>query len=339
MNTPIPSQDITVIVRGLVVGQGEADARQHFTQRALESIRAVLPGAQVILSTWKGSNLTGLNYDEVVLSDEPEGLYMLREDGSEKLIAANNQIITTRAALSYVDRPYVLSVRSDVVLEHAGFVSYFVTYNKQPPHDVVGHRIAVLPTYNPRRSFALFLFDVCDWFYFGTVADISDLFEIPLMSHDRHVRRVPEQLPYIKDNLESEQYIWTSFLKKKGYFDGLPSLHYLDERLLKLSEQSYARYTIMVPASRAGVVCLKMPRAGYGARPWLSQGLYTFNEYKQLYNRYVARTLIVVPNPFEVFACYLIPYLRRILAATSPILYKGIVNRIRKLHGSTNILK
>lgn len=333
----ITSNNISVIVRGLIVGQSESDPNKQYTRRSLESIRKHLPHAQIILSSWSGSDVTGLDYDELVLSDEPEKIYLSQENEQKKMIAANHQITSTKNGLEKADRAYVISMRSDIVLTHTRFTSYFLKYNQVGPDTVVSKRILTLPTYNPRKS--PFLFDVCDWFYFGARQDIEKLFSIPLMKEENlHGKKINGLYP-IKENLESEQYIWTTFLKENNYPANIQSLNEISPELMNLSEQSYARYTIMIPAPKLGIVCLKMPYAGYGASPWLSQGLYTLTEYNHMYNKYNPDTILYVPNIVELFLYPLAFSARKLIAKINPSLYKKMVNLIRNVHGSNNLLK
>jgi len=59
-------EDISVIVQGPVVG-----APDHLTRRCLASVRQHLPGAELVLSTWQGSDTGGLEYDLLVPNQDP----------------------------------------------------------------------------------------------------------------------------------------------------------------------------------------------------------------------------------------------------------------------------
>ena len=58
----IISNDISLVVQGAVT---------PVTKAVLNSLRAIFPGAELILSTWEGSALDGLSYDKAVLSPDP----------------------------------------------------------------------------------------------------------------------------------------------------------------------------------------------------------------------------------------------------------------------------
>lgn len=333
----IASKDISVVVRGLVVGGEEKDPRDRFTERCLESIRRYLPEAEIILSTWTDQATDRLDYDVLVTNEQPEEVFMIHPGGEVRRITTNNQIITSQAGSLKASRPYILNIRSDIKLSGNGFIDLFQKFNTGEQAGYFHEKIVVLPTYNPRRG-PKFLFNVCDWFYFGRSEDIRDLFDIPLMDVSKLKGEPVNGFHPVVENFGCEAYIWTTWLKKHGQAT-VPNQAYWSEEAFKESERSYALNTIMSPASVIKVECLKMPRAGYGARPWLSQGLYTFTEYQRLYNLYHSRPVAVSFNPFEELGYAAMLFLRRALGKISPALYKKIVNGIRKLNGSTNLIK
>ena len=59
----IDTNDISVVVQGAI--------DQINTPKCLRSIRKRLPGAEIILSTWEGSPIDGLDYDKLVLNKDP----------------------------------------------------------------------------------------------------------------------------------------------------------------------------------------------------------------------------------------------------------------------------
>lgn len=339
MNKLIAYADITVIVRGLVVGAEELDERKKFTKQSLMSVRKHLPGARLILSTWKGSNTEGLTYDELLLNDPPAAPTLIKPDGSLKFMTGNNQIVAMRNGLLKVATPYTLTMRSDMILTGIGFIEYFLRFNKTKDSEILEKKIVVLPTYNPRRNGAFtYLFNVCDWFYFGLTGDIKKMLNIPLMSEDAMLGEKRDGHYQYEKNFETEQYIWANFLKKYQEVQ-LPYPTFFAKEALVASEESYARNLIFLPAQKAQVDCLKMPHAGYGARPILSQGLYTFNEYKKMYKQYSADSIFYFPNLCEDIIYFFLLRARLWFKNLNPNHYKRIVNLIRRTHGSENLLK
>lgn len=333
----IESKNISVIVQGLVVGATDVDGEKRFTERCLNSVRKYLPDAQIIFSTWERCNTDNLNCDVLIKGVEPEDIFMSFSDGTLKLMTVNNQIISTQNGLKASDRPYALKIRSDILLNGTSFIKYFEKYNKNNDSQFLKKRVVTLPTYNPRKG-AKFLFDPSDWIFFGLTEDIKNIFNIPIMKEDDLKGEKKNGHFLIKNNLEAEQYIWVNFLSKYKKIN-LPSINFFSEELLEESEASYARNLIMMPAQKIKVKCLKMPNAGYGARPWLSQGLYTYSDYRRMYNKYNDKKIPFIPNIAEDI-CYFLAYKSRLLIKnTAPGAYRRIVNFVRKINGSYNFLK
>ena len=335
----IPSESISVVINGLVVGNSDADERERFTKRSLESVRKYLPNAQLILSSWEGSDISGLDYDDVVLSPQPVPIYITTTEGQTKLMSGNNQIVSSQNGLKLARRQYTLRMRSDTVLTGTNFLNYFVTYNRYPNNGILKKKVVVLPTFNPRRAgHGRFLFDTCDWLFFGLTEDIKNIYDVPFVK-ESDMRGVKTNGGYpAEENFSTEQYLWLNFLRK--YEDVcFPSYSYNTPEALALSEKSYAENAIMVPAHKAGFLSLKMPHAAYGARSFLSQGLYTFNEYKKMYNRYNAHKIFYISNPFENLAYAITLRSRTLMKKAAPGLYKTIVNIVRKRNKSDDLLR
>ena len=116
-NQSIGSDEITVVVQGAV--------DPVCTTKCLSSVRKHLPNAEIILSTWEGTDVSDLDYDEVILNGDP-GSFMM--SGFEK----NNvrrQIYSTIKGIKQARRRYVLKIRSDIKLKNANFLKYFNRFN------------------------------------------------------------------------------------------------------------------------------------------------------------------------------------------------------------------
>jgi hypothetical protein len=66
----IDNRDITVVVQGPVQALPDRDQDEGITQLCLRSVRELLPGARIILSTWDQQDLDGLDYDELVINTD-----------------------------------------------------------------------------------------------------------------------------------------------------------------------------------------------------------------------------------------------------------------------------
>ena len=112
--------DITIVFQGAFkpyVTQG----KESFL-RNVRKAKRVLPGAKIIVSTWKGAEIpSGLVVDDIVFSEDPGALPPLKLT-DDKPNNANRQLLSTQAGLAAVTTPYAVKLRSDCYLEHAGFL-------------------------------------------------------------------------------------------------------------------------------------------------------------------------------------------------------------------------
>lgn len=213
----IKPHDISVVVQGPITGNPDDRYEKRLTYRCLESVHKYLPGAEVIVSTWKGSNVSGLSYDVLVESDDPGALpadmelrgrqilYNKRHynstvkagiealvnspdelkfsrDRHRPLYNANRQIVCTKAGLLAATKPYAMKLRSDMVLTGTGFLEFFGKYNARNPSWRILKDRVVTNTYfarNPYRKYP-YPFHPSDWFHFGRRDDVLNIWNIPL---------------------------------------------------------------------------------------------------------------------------------------------------------------
>ena len=170
----INTEDISVVVQGAV------DKKN--TPLCLKSVRKHLPGAEIILSTWKGTDTHGLDYDQLVLSDDPGGV----KDKKNKFVNnLNRQIVSTQSGLASSERTYCFKMRSDLVLTSNSFLKHMNLYPKRDKKRIffkervlfcsmffkkylgeVAHTVMPTP------------FHISDWLMFGLREDIMKLFDI-----------------------------------------------------------------------------------------------------------------------------------------------------------------
>lgn len=110
--------DISVVIQGAV---GTA------TQKCLTSVRRFLPEAEIVLSTWAGADTDALDFDILVQSQDPGGI---RHDFAIQNVknSSNNfnrQLLSTNAGLAKATRQYALKLRSDLMLQGTGFLTYW----------------------------------------------------------------------------------------------------------------------------------------------------------------------------------------------------------------------
>ncbi len=99
----INNADISVVVQGPVQARDDRPMDEGITYRSLQSIRQYLPGAHIILSTWPDQNLQGLDYDELVICEDPgPNIYRYLADGTPGKLNNNRQIVSSREGLKRV---------------------------------------------------------------------------------------------------------------------------------------------------------------------------------------------------------------------------------------------
>ncbi|MGQ9806153.1 MAG: WavE lipopolysaccharide synthesis family protein [Chlorobiales bacterium] len=181
-----------------VVVQGPIHHQDDLTKRVLKSVRTHLPDAELILSTWNGSDVSGLDCDVLLLNDDPGAI-----NGNNNV---NRQIVSTRNGLEKASRKYAMKLRTDTLLTGTGFLDVFNLYPERRDDFKVFERKIVIPTIYTRHplhfsfySGVFHFFHPSDIFQFGLKTDLWSLWNIPLST--TFSRCVPEQ------------YIWTTCLK------------------------------------------------------------------------------------------------------------------------------
>ena len=166
----IDTNDISVVVQGAV--------DKYITPLCLASIREHLPGAEIILSTWEGTNVEGLDYDQVLLNKDPGGYDYWNQEYTIKG-NTNRQIYSTIQGLRTAKGKYAAKVRTDFVFESAGFISWF---NKYPARNdeysffeskvICCDNFSRDPRYQHRLRFLRLVLHPSDFFFFGYKDDL-----------------------------------------------------------------------------------------------------------------------------------------------------------------------
>jgi hypothetical protein len=213
-------RDLSVVVQGPVMG-GRRDAEdQQLTRRCLASVRNHLPEAQIVLSTWRGSDLANLSFDVLIENDDPGPVYYTDLPGKSNNV--NRQITTTRNGLLAADRRYSLKLRSDMIVEGTGFADYFNRFPVRCDWSFLKSKVVSSTMYAriPGHIFQ-WPFHPGDWFFFGETQDVRDIWDIPLSPEPDFTnwfvgrpRPLNDQWPTHMSRYMPEQYIWLSFLRK-----------------------------------------------------------------------------------------------------------------------------
>lgn len=218
------TNQFSVIIQGKVFGLPSDSYAKQLTLQCIESIRKYLPGAEIIISTWEGSETSHLNADQVIFNTDP-GATAYHIHDPNFFNNNNRQIVSTYNGLKAATSKYAIKMRGDCMLAGTDFLQYLKDFPRSARHSFFKQRV-IIPTMfsrNPRRIPQLI--HPSDVFQVGLTEDLLDLWNIPIQPEPQTTRAFPLETRIINNSLESsfyrmkfgsEQYIWYAFTKKKG---------------------------------------------------------------------------------------------------------------------------
>lgn len=205
----VSSENISVVVQGPVT---------EATKRCLVSIRKYLPKSEIVLSTYEGSHLDGLDYDVVVLSEDPGANGIIRKWPFKEAHNVNRILLTSYKGICAARRRYCLKVRSDIELVSAAFLDIYNKYAHNLSEDSIVFRRIMVEGLCTSKSLA---FSIGDWWCLGLTSDLRKMFDTPYYEKERvpfFLKKDNMQLrPYMGDfvcRYTPEQYIGYSFYKR-----------------------------------------------------------------------------------------------------------------------------
>lgn len=215
----IDTKDISVVVQGAI------DKTQ--TPLCLKSIRKYLPEAEIILSTWEGSDVSGLDYDVLVLSEDPgsDGICCYNVNG-HSLCNVSRQLVSTQKGIAKCTKEYAIKMRADFFLTSNNFLKYFNSYNiREDKYSVFKNRVIVASVasrlFSPTTGFPT-PYHPSDFFFFGRKCDIADYFCDTSLPRKNEMcdypLKSPHKLPFLANNFRyaPEQFFCVEWLKRHG---------------------------------------------------------------------------------------------------------------------------
>lgn len=257
----ISSKEISVVVQGAI------DKKN--TPKCLESIRKFLPEAEIILSTWENSDVEGLDYDILVLNQDPMGLYNRTNNTINNV---NRQMISTFNGIKKSSKKYILKIRSDVLLKSSKFLIYFDKFPVRiSDYSIFKSRIIVSTLFTKRyldnKSKIPVPFHISDWFQFGEREDIYSLWNSPLANQENDIA-VNENIEkcfydcWINDRYTTEQFIFYNSINNSDKYKNkilFSNMLDLNSAVIGLSEQVIMNNFILKSPTSLGCVVLKEP--------------------------------------------------------------------------------
>lgn len=293
MNT-IQSSDICLVWQGLC---------QPITQNCVYSARALLPNAQMILSSWTNSADYLQSVDIQVHTKEPAGI--LLDDKSCTYNNINRQIVSTCAGLEKATRPYCLKIRTDILLENVDFLKEFGRYDEMAPPLHVKNRILICNYYTRNPRVYPLPFHPSDWVLFGRTEDLKRYFSAPCESTEeiRWFTTHPREQTGFYTNLLSryvpEQYLCLNFLRQ---FEPVHCDCFYDatEENIRQTERMLAGdFVVLDYQKQFGIRFTK-----YRPNRYLEKSSLVSHRYwKQLFQEYCLHKTEF--RPFRLFLCFL----------------------------------
>ena len=257
------------------------------TKECIASIRQHLPGSELILSTWEGTDVAGLDVDHVVFNQDPGGL----EVGTAQRRLVNNinrQLVSVRGGLAAATRPYAMKTRVDIRFESSAFLDEIEAYGAHGSQHLLEGRIVSCTriSVDPRR--APYPMHLSDWIHVGRRADIEKLWSAPIVGVDEarwfDTREVPaaERL-WSRDSrcrYTPEQYLLVSLVKSAG---GRVPEHTWDtsEYFTTMTEMVIAdNFVLLEPEQFA----LSFTKYNWPLANWAN--CYSHDEWRGMYNQY-----------------------------------------------------
>lgn len=162
----VKARDVSVVLQGPV---------RFETPESVESVRRLLPEAELILSTWEDEDVSGLGPIRVLRSEKPSA--PIQHDRLSVPNNLNRLIRSSKVGVAAVTRPYVLKMRSDMVLDSLAFLDTFECFPERGPMPLFAHKVLV-PALFSRTAYRghAVPFHLSDWAVFGLAQDVRALF-------------------------------------------------------------------------------------------------------------------------------------------------------------------
>ena len=186
--TEIKQNDITFVVSGPVHEGGIESSHnrpstfRYSTKEVLQSIRKHYPEAKILLSTWEGSSTQGLEFDQLVLSEDPGSEIEYITKG--KIYNINNTRMATSvyAGLKKVTTKYAVRTRTDILCINNKMVERYESLLKQMPLSPNSElkkfkQKIMIPNELLSATVKNMPFFIADSFNFGLTEDIIKLWE------------------------------------------------------------------------------------------------------------------------------------------------------------------
>lgn len=283
----IDTKEISVLVQGPI--------NMEITPQSIESVRKYLPEAEIILSTWVGSNTTSLDYDILVLSEDPGGTIV-----NWPHIITNNcnrQLVGIQNGLKKVKRKYCLKLRTDFILLNDNILKYWDRFPFMGnTFKIFKHRILTCSVFSQIHAGPKKMplpFDPSDFYLFALTKDLKDYFlDTVLMREDELTGYepkflYPDKLPFEGrgSKFSPEQHYCLSWVKR--HIDGVKYADYTDwnDENFQLSNNIlFSNFAFLSPA-QSGITGEKYDRI-MKMEDKFDDGMISYKKFQEIYKTY-----------------------------------------------------
>ena len=283
----IASEDITFVVQGAI--------DKINTSLCLSSIKKHFKNSKIILSTWEGSDVEGLDYDELILNKDPKGFKF-----SDKFYDnTNRQIVSSINGLRSVKTKYACKVRSDIILLSNSFLKFFdkfskrsnsyILYKKRVLTYIFSCKFKHLDEYTP--------FHVGDWIFFGLTEDLIKMYDISLIAekdaafYNGFPKSAPIRFYKNPQKYFPEQYICYKPLEKNICNIGFQNRFYNDENIINISNEFIANNYIILSNFQMPIYFAKKNRNEYCNLDYeYFNNAIDYYDWLELYKKYCNKT-------------------------------------------------
>ncbi len=291
-------KDISVIVQGAV--------NKKETPKCLKSIRKYLPGAEIILSTWEETDVSGLDYDILVLNKDPGNTLIYEINGRKVFNNINRQLLSTKEGLKKSTRKYSLKFRSDLILTGDKFLDYFDKFQDRSPNYNLFERKMLTSCLFARFDFDRNLSDTAikvkmpfhpsDWWFFGLTDDVKKYFlDTPLVEEPYFTQYFAREenrnkpTPYGRAGIKfaSEQYYCYSCFARNFSDIYMEDAADYSEELMDKSRECIINNFIILEFPQSGIYMNKYYYSKHESNlgePYLT--LYNFHRYELEYKKF-----------------------------------------------------
>lgn len=287
--------DISVVVQGPVQTFSDRPQEPNITHKCLASIRQYLPGAKIILSTWAGQNLSGLDYDELVISPDPGiNIRNFTLQGKPQKYNNNRQIVSSKEGLKRVKTKYAMKLRSDNFLIGNGFVTLQKQYSKRgSDYAFLQERVVVSDVFTRKYAKGYpVAFHISDFFYFGCTEDVLAFWDIPLFEDFVPSKSSEINIGFPDFVTDCTQALFLAALQRFDASIQLKSLLDNSKDKLLLSKQIIANNLIVAPLDMIGLgLCQKFLGQARVSRTSGQVSHLQFFEWQNLVKKYCDKDL------------------------------------------------